>query len=723
MELGGPGEPQRIEVTRSSAELFPLLGVEPLIGRVFTRAEDTPGHDVVVLSHRFWQRVFSGRTTVVGETVRLDRRPFVIIGVMPVSFEFPRRGPIFNGTPADAWIPIAFTADEKTYRGCCFSNSVLARLKEGVEIEQARAEVRQLGERIRQTYPAVFLNTPYRLVMSVASFREEIAGQIRGPLLVLFASVSLVLVVVCANVANLIVSRAAARQREIAVRLALGATRTRLLQFLVCESLTLSAAGGVLGLICATAVLRAVPAFLTTSLPGLADVGLDVRVVAFTAGISLLTAIACGIAPLYASDRDVGSRLHQGSGRTVVEGRGHLLQRALVATTVALAAMLLVGAGLLVRSFAALLSTEPGFQPQRVLTMSVTLPRQAYRDPETVFRFARAAFGGIRTVPGVRSTSISTDVPLESNVPRSMVVETGIVLETAPLVSATWFYGDYFQTLGVPLVRGRLFTSEEQDEDREVAIVSVSLVNRYWHGQNPLGKRIKWGLGDFPAPWKTIVGVVGDVRDGALRDTPKMHVYVPFRTLLPEMADEPVAPIMWSLRIALRAGQEPSALVPSVRQAIAAIDSVLPVTSIATKERRLAESVAPQRFSTMVLAAFALSALLLAAVGLYGVLAFAVAQRTREIGVRIALGAQAREVILMIIRQGMRLVILGLVIGLAAAVGLARAMTALLYRTEPLDPRTFVAAPLVLTAVALLACYLPARRAARIEPLTALRTE
>jgi putative ABC transport system permease protein len=259
-------------------------------------------------------------------------------------------------------------------------------LKEGVEIEQARTEVSRLSERIRQTYPPDFLNTPYQLEMSVAFYREEIAGQIRAPLLVLFACVSLVLVVVCANVANLTVGRAAARQREIAVRLALGATRARLFQFLLCQSLTLSVAGGVLGLAGGIAVLRAVPAFLTTSLPGLADVGLDVRVVAFTAGISMLTAVACGIAPLYASDRDVGSRLRQGSGRTVVEGRGQLLQRALVATTVALAVVLLVGAGLLVRSFAALLGTEPGFQPQHVLTMSVTLPRQAYGDPEAVFR-------------------------------------------------------------------------------------------------------------------------------------------------------------------------------------------------------------------------------------------------------------------------------------------------------------------------------------------------
>ena len=723
MELTGSGEPQQIEVTRSNAELFPLLGVEPVMGRVFTRAEDAPGHDVVVLSHRLWRRVFAGRTTIVGETIRLDRRPFVIVGVMPRSFEFPMRGPLFNSTPAEAWVPMAFSADEKAARGCCFLYGVLGRLKEGVTIEQAGSDVTGLSERIRQAYPADFINTPYQLVMSVARLRDEIAGQIRAPLLLLFASVSLVLLVVCANAANLAVSRAAVRQRELSVRLALGATRARLLQFLLCESLILSAAAGALGLICAAGVLRAVPAMLTTSLPGLADVALDWRVAAFTIGISGFTAIVCGIAPLYASDRDIGSRLRHGGGRTVVGSTGRRLQDLLVTTTVTMAVVLLVAAGLLVRSFTALLGTKPGFRPHGVLTMSVTLPHRVYTDPEKVWRFARDAFGGIRILPNVRSTSISTDVPLESNENRSFVVDTSAGPEDAA-GSCTWIVGDYFQTLGIPLLRGHRFSTEEQNEDREVAIISASLANRYWRGQNPIGKRLRWGLsGSQGIPWMTIVGVVGDVSDGALREAPKMHVYVPFRALLREIEDDFPAPFGRLLRIAVHAGYEPLAMTSAVRQVIAAIDSSLPVNGIATMEQRLSESVAPQRFSTMVLTAFALGAVALAAVGIYGVLAFAVAQRTREIGVRIALGARPVDVTLMIIRHGVRLVIVAMAIGLAMAAALARAMTGVLYRTEPFDPWTFAACPIIVFVVSLVACTVPARRAARVEPLIALRTE
>ena len=724
MELTGAGEPQQIEVTRSSAELFPLLGATPVMGRVFTHIEDAPGHDVVVLSHRLWRRVFAGRATIVGETIRLDRRPFVIVGVMPPSFDFPMRGPVFNSTPAEAWVPMAFSADEKAARGCCFHYSVLGRLKDRVTIEQARSDVTRLSERIRQAYPAEFINSPYQLVMSVARLHEEIAGQIRAPLLLLFGSVSLVLLVVCANAANLALSRAAERQREFSVRLALGATRARLLQFLLCESLILSAAAGALGLICAAGVLRAVPAMLTTSLPGLAHVALDRRVAAFTIGMSVFTGIVCGIAPLYASDRDIGSRLRHGGGRTVVGATGRRLQDLLVTTTVTMAVVLLVAAGLLVRSFTALLGTKPGFRPQGLLTMSVTLPPRVYADPEKVFRFARDAFAGIRILPTVGSASISTDVPLESNEFRSTVVDTSGGPQAAPMVSCTWIVGDYFPTLGILLVRGRLFSTDEQHEDREVAIVSASLADRYWQGQNPIGKRIRWGLAaSQDMPWKTIVGVVGDVSDGALRNAPRMHVYVPFRALLTEIEDDVPAPFGRVLRITVHTSHEPSVLTPAIRQAIAAVDSLLPLNGVATMEQRLSESVAPQRFSTIVLTGFALGAVALAAVGVYGVLAFAVAQRTREIGLRIALGARPADVILMVIRQGMRLVIVAMVIGLAMAAALARAMTALLYRTEPFDPWTFAACPIILLIVALVACAVPARRAARVEPLIALRTE
>jgi predicted permease len=724
IELAGSGEPQRIDIARSSAALFPLLGVGPLLGRTFTSGEDTPGHDVVVLGYNLWQRMFAGRPDVIGQTVRLDRRPFEVIGVMPASFEFPKRGPLFNATPADAWIPIAFTDAEKTTRGVSFNNSVVGRLKDGVSFEQATTELKVLAPRVRENYPIEIKNSLRRLEVSAVALPDEIAGQIRTPLLVLFAAVALVLLVVCANVANLILSRAASRQRELGVRLALGATRARLLQLLLCESLLLSLAGGALGLTLAGLVLYALPSVIATSLPGLNDVSLDARVVAFTLGISMLTAIAFGLAPLYSADRDVASRLHDGGSRTTAGGRGQRLQHTLVTGTVTLAVVLLVGAGLLVRSFTALVATEPGFQPDQVLTLTVEMPREAYGSGDSIVSFAHAVSERMRSVAGLRAVSISTDVPFETSERRGMTPEIGADNGTGPAVAVTWTLGDYFRALGVPLKRGRSFTPDEDRQNRAVAIVSESLANRYWPGQDAIGKRIKWGVAASHTPWNTIVGVVGDVKDVGLRDDPTIHVYVPLGQLAPEIDDQPPASGFGRLlRIALLAGADPSTLVAPGRQAIAAIDASLPVTRIAMMTRQLEDSIAPQRFSTIVLAAFALGALLLAAVGLYGIVAFAVAQRTREIGLRIALGATSADVLGMVLRQGMHLVIVGLGLGVAGAAALTRAMSALLYRTEPFDPWTFVVAPLVLTAVALLACYLPARRAARIEPLTALRTE
>jgi predicted permease len=724
MELSSRGEPERIDITRASADLFPLLGVEPMVGRTFTANEDKPGHDVVVLSYGLWQRLFSGRMGAIGSTMRLDRRPFEIVGVMPASFEFPKRGPVFNGTPAEAWIPMAFSDAQKVERGVSFNHSVVARLKPGATIEQARTELSMLAPRIRENYPVEIKSSPFGLVLSAVPLRDEIAGQVRTPLLVLFTAVGLVLIVVCANVANLILSRAATRRRELGIRLALGAPRRRLVQLLLCESLLLSVAGGALGLALAASVLRALPAIIATGLPGLSAVQLDWRVVLFTLGLSFLTAIVFGSAPLWIVDADVASRLHEGGPRTAGGGRSQRVQQVLVTATVTLAVVLLVGAGLLVRSFAALIATEPGFRPEQVLTVSAALPREAYPRGEAVATFVGTVFERIRALPGVVSASISTDIPLESNERRGATPEHRTSTEPLPAVAVTWLHGDYFRTLGVPLQRGRFFTREESEELRQVVIVSASLAKRYWPGRDAVGKRLKWGGEGSRAPWKTVVGVVGDVNDGPLRQEPTIHIYVPFRDLVAELNYVPPASTFGRLlRFALLSGGDPSILVPATRAAIASLDPALPITGVATMERQVADSVAPQRFSTIVLGAFAVGALLLAAIGLYGVLAFAVAQRTREIGVRIALGASTGHVIRMVVREGMHLVIVGLALGLIAAAAITRAMTSLLYRTDPYDPWTFIVAPAVLCAVGALACYVPARRAARVEPLTALRTE
>jgi predicted permease len=725
MELSGRGEPERLTVIRMEHEMFPLLGVDPMLGRTFTTDEDAPGRDVTVLSYRLWQRMFDGRPDAIGTAIRLDRRPFTIVGVMPASFEFPRRGPQFNSTPGDLWIPMAWTNEQKRARGSMFNNSVLARLKPGVSFEQATAELRTLGPRVRENYPPILRNSAYQLEMMASRMRDEISGQVRTPLLVLFAAVGLVLLVACANVANLILSRAASRQRELNVRLALGAPRARLLQLLLAESLLLALSGGLLGLVAARGVLSLVPAVLSTSLPGVQDVALDGRVVAFTLIVSMLTAILFGLVPMFTSDRDVSAALHEGSGRTAGGSRGHRLQQALVTVTVGLAVVLLVGAGLLVRSFAALVETDPGFRPDRVVTMSVALPIDAYDSGQAVSAFVRGVHERLRLVPGVQNTSISTDVPLESNERRAMSPESATLAGPPPSVTMTWTYGDYFGTLGVPIVRGRAFTATEDTELRPVAIVSESLAARYWPGQEPIGKRIKNGLAGSQTQWLEIVGVAGDAHDGPITAEPTIHVYVPLSRLVPELDElgRTANGFGRTFRLAMLAHGDPTAVVAPARQQIAALDRALPVTQIATMTQQVSASMAPQTFSAAVLTGFAAGALLLAAIGLYGVLAFAVAQRTREIGVRIALGATHGSVLKMVVRQGMALVALGLVVGLIAAVGVTRLMASLLYRTQPFDPLTFTAVPVVLGAVALLACYLPARRAARVEPIVALRTE
>jgi len=722
MELSTGSTPTRIEVTRAGAGLFSLLGVEPMIGRTFTALEDRPGHDVVVLSYSLWQRVFRGQPDILGRPLRLDRRPFTIVGIMPASFEFPRRGPLFNSTPADVWIPRAFSAEETSARGMYFNNSVLARLAPGVTLTQAQSEMKAMGRRIRENYPAELQSM--QLDVTVEPLTDEISGQVRAPLLVLFGAVALVLMVACANVANLVLSRAAVRQRELGVRQALGARRLRLAQLLLSEALLLSAAGGVIGLGLAQGLLRAVPTTLAESLPGLQHASLDVRLVLFTTVTAVATALIFGLLPLFISDRDVAGRLHEGSGRTAGGGRAERVQRALVSATVSLAFVLLVGAGLLVRSFNALVATEPGFAPHRVLSLSLDLPREGYPTGQSVLTLARTAFERSQSVPGVQAATISTDLPLESNERRAVTPDTRVPIKGLPAVAVTWVYGDYFRTLGIPVRQGRPFTPTEDQTPRGVVILSESLAARCFPGEDPIGKRVKWGIAESHSPWMTVVGVVGDVKDGSLRDDPTIHVYVPF-SLLPDELDRlpPNSSFGRSMRIGLQAKGDPAALVGSSRILVSALDRSLPVTRVATMQQQIDVSVAPNRFSTVVLTAFAAVALLLAAIGLYGVLAFAITQRTREIGVRMALGASRTSVLRLVVGQGMRLVVIGLVVGLASALALTRVMTSLLYRTQPYDVWTFVLTAAVLSAVAALACYLPARRAAAVEPMKALRTE
>jgi predicted permease len=720
-ELSGRGEPVRINGARVSANLFSLLGVRPLAGRDFVREDDRPGMDVAVLSWGLFQSRYGGDRSIVGRTITLDRRPYTVIGVMPASFQFPRRGPQLNDEPASVWVPMAFTDEQRQGRGSQFNHSVIGRLKRGVEIDQAEAELATLARRINDNYPSSLRRAGFPSVgLSTTPFRDEIVGRTEQPLLLLLAAVGLVLLVTCANVSTLVLSRAASRTREIAVRAALGSSRRRLAQLLLAEAAILSTAGALLGLLLSRFIVGAVPASVAETLPIVHEVSIDFRVLAFTSGIAIAAAILFALIPLVTIDRGSPAlALQEEASRSTPSLRRHRLQAGLVVSTVILACVLLVGAGLFLRSFSALMATDAGFNGDRVLTASLTLPTNAYTTAGSIRNFHAALLTRASSLPGVRSAALVTDLPLEHYEYRAFSPEGAT---SGGATNLSWVYGPYFQTLGIRLKRGRVFSDVETTAARGVVIINDRLARTFWPGQDVIGKRLRWGLNipENSNPWLTIVGVVGDVADGPPGVEPFVHAYEPF-SQFPDAA--------WSsgfgrvIKLAVRTDSAPQALASAVRSAIGGIDRQLAIESITTMDERLADVVAPRRFSAMALGAFATGSLLLAAIGLYGLVAFTVGERVREIAVRLALGAEPAAIRRMVIGRGLRLVSVGLVAGVAASYGVARLVASFLYETESHDPVTFAAVPVVLLLVGLIACALPAYRASRVNPAPVLRMD
>jgi predicted permease len=728
LELSAGSEPIRIDGAKVSTGLFSLLGVGPLLGREFLPEEDWPGTDVAVLSWGLWQSRFGGDHSIVGQTVTLDRRAHTVIGVMPAGFEFPRRGPQSNNKPASIWVPMAFTAGERQERGSQFNRGVIARLKPGVSIDQARAELEVLARRINANYPPELQHAGFAIGLSAAPLRDEIVGRMQRPLLLLLGAVGLVLLVTCANVATLVLSRAASRTREIAVRTALGASRARLLQLLLAEASVLSIVGGLVGLVAARFIVGAVPTAVTEAIPAGQEFSIDVRVLAFTAGIAMATSLLFAVIPLGAVARARAGLALQEASRATPGPRRHRMQAGLVVSTVMLACVLLVGAGLFIRSFSALVATDAGFNPDRVLTASLTLPRAGYSTATSVRSFQRALFTRASSLPGVRSAALVTDLPFERYEDRVLSAEGVKLPEGTPSsTNLSWVYGPYFQTLGIRLQSGRVFSEVEATESRGVVIVNERLAWTFWQGQDAVGKRVRWGLNipENQNPWLTVIGVIADVADGPPGAEPAVHAYEPFSQFPDSVLNNVNGPTAFGrqFNLAVRSDADPRALASAVRAEIGRIDRQLAIASIATMVDRVGELVAPRRFSAMVLGAFATGALLLAAVGLYGLLVFTVSERGREIAVRLALGAQRAEILRMVIGQGLKLVAIGLVLGIAVSYGVGRAIASLLYQTESHDIVTFGTVPIVLLLIAVIACALPAYRASRVEPMGILRTE
>jgi putative ABC transport system permease protein len=702
--LTGAGEPLRVDGRRVSANLFRLLGVEPQLGRAFLPEEDDPGAGrVVILSHGLWQRRFGADPSVVGRPVNMNGHSYTVVGVMSPQFQFPSR-------QDELWVPIAFAPKEAASRG---NNSyeVLGRLKQGVTLGQAQAEMNAIASRLKRQYPDVVKSD----ATVVVSLHEQTVGDIKTALLVLLGAVGFVLLVACANVANLLLARAAVRRKEVALRVALGAGRMRLMRQFLTESVLLAALGGALGLLLALWGLSVLKAFVPESLAEVKNVALDARLLGFTAAVSLVTGLVFGLAPAAQASRlDLNEMLKEG-GRDSSSGRGgDRLRGLLVVAEVAVSLVLLIGAGLLVNSFVRLRSLDPGFSPENLLTMSVMLPQQKYPDHARRVAFFSELTSRVEALPGVRAAAVTNWIPL------TLQGDTfGVSVEgrpdpgpdKRPDVVTRVVSQDYFDAMGIRLLRGRKFDERtDRADSRPVAVVSETMARRLWPGEDPIGKRVQPGEPD-PNGWIEVVGVAGDVRQFDLAAEPRLQMYLPY------------AQFEWFVprQLVVKTDGEPAGLAAAVRKTVWELDRDQPVSDVRTMEEVLSGSVARQRFSTLLLGVFAALALLLAAVGIYGVMSYAVAQRTREIGIRIALGAQAGSVLRLMVGQGLKLAAAGVALGLVGALLLTRLMSSLLFGVSATDPATLVCISVVLVGVALLASYIPARRAAKVDPLVALR--
>ena len=714
LNVGGLSNPTRAGAVEASSNLLPMLGAKPLIGRVFLPEEDEPGKNhTVILSNAFWRREFGGNEKVLQNTVLLNGEKYEIVGVMPSNFSLGYEVvPTVASIPEpDLFLPLPMNSEEKQAQGDENYNLV-ARLKPGASIAQAQSELdiatKKLAEQFPDRYPVT-----RRFSLSVKPLLEQVVGDVRRPLIVLLAAVGCVLLIACANVANLLLTRATAREREIAIRTALGASRSRLIRQLLTESVLLSVIGGIVGLVLAYWMLDILRWLSPENIPRLPAIRMDSRVLAFTSAIVVVTGILFGMAPsLRTSKLNLSETLKEGA-RNVSGGRHEKLRNLLVISELALSLVLLIGAGLLIRSFISVEKVNPGFNAQNVLSMRLSVSGTSFKGDRREI-FYRDLLERVRSLPGVKSAAIADNLPLSGGIGWG-----GISIEGyQPSAGQEMIQADvrvagvgYFETMAVSLIKGRLFDEHDTKDSAHVIVIDDHMARNYWPNANPIGGRIKFGRDDKD-PWLTIVGVVGSVKQYDLENEARVAFYLP--------ASQAVGSTMY---LVARTNIAPTSVAANIASQVHSMDPNVPIFDVKTMDQRLSESLARRRFAMLALSVFGGFALLLAVVGIYGVISYSVAQRTNELGIRLALGARQIDVMRLVLSGGFKLALIGIALGLVLSFVVTRFLSTLLFGVRATDLFTFSALSVLLVVVSLLACYLPARRAAKVDPLVALRYE
>jgi predicted permease len=706
--------------------VLPALEVQPLLGRFFTQQEDAQHEQVVVLSYATWQSRFHGDPDVLGKKILLDRKPYLVIGVMPRNFEFPLV-PGHLGQ-SELWVPISFNPQEVSPTGGAnWSYRMVGRLKPGVSAAQAISDAGGVARATMRNYPAFMAGLSIRPI--VRPLDEEAVEQARPLIRTLFLAVAVVLLIVCANLAGLLLVRAIRRRRQIAVCLALGASPANLLWQAILQSLLLSVTGGVLGLLLAAGALRAGISLLPETLPRIQEIGLDLQVVAFALGLALLTGVICGLAPAFAAMRtNVNDVLKEG-GRTGTSGGGHArLRSALVITEIAVAMVLLAASGLLLRSFERMRQVDLGFQPDHRLAASYSLPSTQYPTQASIDAFSRDLMRRLQQLPGVKTVGLTSFLPASGHNSNSAFVAEGYVApKGAELDLSTLIFvqGDYFSTMGIPLLHGRFFTPEDKQGAQLVVIVNHKLAEQSWPGQEPIGKRIRIGTQSMQTPWATVVGEVADVKEGSPDGSIKQQYYAPvdqWETMLGSLAT-PGDLNGDGGYIALRTAMPPEQMENALRATVRSIDPQLPLSQVQTMEHVISDSEAPRRFNAALISSFAAIAVLLAVLGIYSLIAFSVALRVQEMAIRMALGAQRTGIVRLVVISGAKLTAVGCVIGLAGAFAASHLLSSFLFGVSGVDPLVLTLAAGVLLLLTLVASLLPARRAATVDLTQTLRAE